>query len=1185
MDSKKNIIILFFILLSVEVSFVSADVACSAGTLKTFTGNPDYAWVVQASPQWLRIGNGNTGVDTCACILLDMGSVKNVTQIIFQNCPQTTGDQIRYVEVYAADETAPAFDPLDQSKYTLWLYGDFVQGYTYNADTQITADVIDVSKRYLLIVIKDHANGWTLDAAHWYASLGNIFVSDAPKLTTFDESIDTISWLGGLGSPQDSYIRVMNGNTAENSTADILVDCGTVRTVSQFVITNKNVYSGSQPRYIEVSVADETDQSFDPYDISKYTRWVYGNYATPSTQETGSYDANRDRIVDIIDVKGRYFHIKFIDHANGWPLNDGNSYVDFGRIIPVETPTLLTFAGSPDTIQRLKGLGSPHDEYVRVMNGNTTENTTADILVDCGTAKNITHFSITNKNLFTGYQPRYVEVYVADEADPNFEPYDANCYNTWLYGNYAEPYYYPDSYVANQERLVDIIDTTKRYFLIRFLDHANGQTLNAGYPYVDFGNINTIEEPVLCPAWYDSTSWDSGISNLADVGVKKMMPYTGQDFNDANLSHYLAIAQAEGVGIIFDIQWLVGCRNHTEPNLVRLEEIVETYHDNSAIVGWYIADEPYPHNPAIGGEPNVTKCENAYNIIKEYSNKPVYVTFNLADIDGDSPYNFRNAYDVMIIDEYPFYMDEVTEFNSIESWRNLWGRAIEEAEACDKRLIGAIQGFGNAFPGVFYNRLPTYNETRFSVFYSLLSGCENIIFWSYYRLLDSPATDDLYPYDGYEWFNGEGSYVGGNAAVAVPIIEELALYHDAMNSPVLTGAITGFSDGIVGEVRHDPYTNKYYFLSMNTNGSSVNATFTITLSNGWSHLVPLYGSGGNVSITYNQFNVSYNAYQVKNFELVHAVQAVNPSPAINATNVSITPTLSWKKSNDAISHDVYFGTSFSDVDIADHSSAQYKGNQTGTTTTYDPCMLTNNTTYYWRIDEIGYGSIVKGTVWSFTTVKAAPIYQAAGTAQSDTGSITVPWPTHQIGDVALLFIESCGGQAANIDPSADFATVAGSPQATGTTTNGTRITVYWCRATSSSMNSPVVTDPGNHVYGRIITFRGCVASGDPWDIVNGGYKSSVSSTTTFGSVTTTTPNTLVVLAASRDNDSASAAWSSWSNTNLAGLTERSDGGTSYNNGGGIGVATGVKATAGSVGPSTATVTSSVDGHMTIALKP
>ncbi|HBR20149.1 MAG: hypothetical protein A2Y13_09295 [Planctomycetes bacterium GWC2_45_44] len=305
-------------------------------------------------------------------------------------------------------------------------------------------------------------------------------------------------------------------------------------------------------------------------------------------------------------------------------------------------------------------------------------------------------------------------------------------------------------------------------------------------------------------------------------------------------------------------------------------------------------------------------------------------------------------------------------------------------------------------------------------------------------------------------------------------------------------------------------------------------------------------------------------------------RASNPGPSNGATGISVTADLSWTAGSGASSHNVYFGTD------STPDETEYKGNQAGTT--YDLGTLTAGTTYYWRIDEVGSSGTTIGKIWSFTTL---PTFVAAGTAMSGTGNITVAWPAHQTGDVALLFIESCGGQAANLGTPAGFAVVTNSPQSTGTTTNGTRITVYWCRATSSSMASPVVTDPGDHVYGRILTFRGVTANGNPWDVTAGGVKATASTTTTFGTVTTGVANELIVLAASRDNDSTSAAWSSWTNTGTPaiGLTERSDGGTTSGNGGGIGVATGIKAAAGAIGSSTATVTSSKDGHMTIALKP
>ncbi len=90
-------------------------------------------------------------------------------------------------------------------------------------------------------------------------------------------------------------------------------------------------------------------------------------------------------------------------------------------------------------------------------------------------------------------------------------------------------------------------------------------------------------------------------------------------------------------------------------------------------------------------------------------------------------------------------------------------------------------------------------------------------------------------------------------------------------------------------------------------------------------------------------------------------QATSPSPANDASGVSENAVLSWTAGSGATSHDVYFGTS---------SPGTFQGNQT--TTTFTPGTMNNNTTYYWRIDELGFGGKTTGTVWNFTTAPALP---------------------------------------------------------------------------------------------------------------------------------------------------------------------------------------------------------------------
>lgn len=237
-----------------------------------------------------------------------------------------------------------------------------------------------------------------------------------------------------------------------------------------------------------------------------------------------------------------------------------------------------------------------------------------------------------------------------------------------------------------------------------------------------------------------------------------------------------------------------------------------------------------------------------------------------------------------------------------------------------------------------------------------------------------------------------------------------------------------------------------------------------------------------------------------------------------------------------------------------------------------------------RNQMIKLGVLLLALAWSGTAL-AAVTFQAAGTAASGTGAVSPAWPAYTTNDIALLFVESTGGQAATLSTPAGFVAVTNSPQATGATTSGTRITVFWARATSAAMTAPTVANPGDHVYARILTYRGAITTGNPWDITGGGVKATASTSVTVTGVTTTVPYTLIVQAVARDNDSTAAAFSAETNANLANITERSDAGTTSGNGGGFAVWDGTMAAAGATGNTTATVTSSINAFLTIALKP
>ena len=81
------------------------------------------------------------------------------------------------------------------------------------------------------------------------------------------------------------------------------------------------------------------------------------------------------------------------------------------------------------------------------------------------------------------------------------------------------------------------------------------------------------------------------------------------------------------------------------------------------------------------------------------------------------------------------------------------------------------------------------------------------------------------------------------------------------------------------------------------------------------------------------------------------------SPSNHARDVSLTPTLSWRRTTNADSYDVYFGTS---------SNPSFVRNTTGTS--YNPSRLAPNTTYYWSIVAKNTDGTARSETFRFTTV-------------------------------------------------------------------------------------------------------------------------------------------------------------------------------------------------------------------------
>ncbi|UCE47069.1 MAG: hypothetical protein JSW47_15855, partial [Phycisphaerales bacterium] len=121
------------------------------------------------------------------------------------------------------------------------------------------------------------------------------------------------------------------------------------------------------------------------------------------------------------------------------------------------------------------------------------------------------------------------------------------------------------------------------------------------------------------------------------------------------------------------------------------------------------------------------------------------------------------------------------------------------------------------------------------------------------------------------------------------------------------------------------------------------------------------------------YNVALTAEEIKGVMIGEFPRASGPDPDDGALQEATWVTLTWKPGTSAVSHDVYFGDNFEDVN--DGTGDTFRGNRGDTTFIAGfpgfpyPDGLVPGTTYYWRIDEVNDSdpnSPWRGDVWSFS---------------------------------------------------------------------------------------------------------------------------------------------------------------------------------------------------------------------------
>ncbi|MCP4260681.1 MAG: hypothetical protein GY774_24625 [Planctomycetes bacterium] len=128
-------------------------------------------------------------------------------------------------------------------------------------------------------------------------------------------------------------------------------------------------------------------------------------------------------------------------------------------------------------------------------------------------------------------------------------------------------------------------------------------------------------------------------------------------------------------------------------------------------------------------------------------------------------------------------------------------------------------------------------------------------------------------------------------------------------------------------------------------------------------------------------------------------KASTPKPADGALHSETWAQVSWKAGPKAVSHDIYFGDNFDNVNAGAEST--FQGNQADTFFVVGfpgfpyPDGLVPGTTYYWRIDEVNDAepnSPWKGNIWSFSIPpKTAYFPEPADGAESVAVDVELSW--------------------------------------------------------------------------------------------------------------------------------------------------------------------------------------------------
>jgi hypothetical protein len=497
------------------------------------------------------------------------------------------------------------------------------------------------------------------------------------------------------------------------------------------------------------------------------------------------------------------------------------------------------------------------------------------------------------------------------------------------------------------------IEIDNQHFFIGLLGYigSNGSVKNLGIENYDIKGYYSNSGGLVGEN-------DGNISNCYATGsVVDWSEYSGPvgglvGYNSGNISDCCATGSVSA-GWFSDTGGLVGGNSGSINHCHATCFVTSGEWDAGGLVGWN------------GG--NISNCYSTSTVISD--------TLYIGGLAGWNSGNITDCYSTGTVSGDWWYIGGLVGLNESGSIRNCYSTAaVSSPGPYDSSYVGGLTGWNGSGNIINCYSMGAVSNSGDSNYIGGLVGWNDSG-----NILDCYSTGVVSANDS----NNVGGMIGYNRGVISNCYST-----GAVNGSDVVGGLVGYDSGGISDCYSAGSvsgSNHVGGLVGEKSGGISNCCSTVcsfwdTQTSGQTTSA---GGMGKTTAAMQNINTFLNAgwdfihywqmggYPVLSFFIGPSTTASQPRPVNGDTAglyVGESPdvNLTWRPGIYAVSHDVYFSTSYSDVYNATTATPViYKGRKSEPN--YLATGLSVGATYYWRIDEVSGITIWRGSVWSFTT--------------------------------------------------------------------------------------------------------------------------------------------------------------------------------------------------------------------------